>query len=205
MEFDGERMKAGTTDHPKTVDLAERLGLPIYAAVGVLESLWHWTAKYAPAGDVGRWSNAGIAKGIGWDKDPDSLVNALLDAKWLDKSDAHRVIVHDWKDHAEDSVHARLARKTELFACGTRPNLRKLAHDERVEREKLYEIAYPSTKKRGSRNLPNRVLDILRIRGCGHGSVEIVETGDCGLVIPVVKPVDFVQNFDIAWLREHEP
>ena len=51
-------MKRNTIDHPKTKALARALGLPLYSGVGVLEALWHWTARHAPAGDVGRLRRA---------------------------------------------------------------------------------------------------------------------------------------------------
>ena len=38
--------------HPKTMNLARRLGIMPPYALGVLEALWAWVAKYAPTGDV---------------------------------------------------------------------------------------------------------------------------------------------------------
>ena len=49
-------MKRGTPDHPKVAKLASMIGLPIPWAlpytVGLLEMLWHFTAKFAPRGDI---------------------------------------------------------------------------------------------------------------------------------------------------------
>ena len=59
-------MKRGTINHPKTLMLAETLGVHHLTAVGILEALWHWTATYAPKGDIGRYPDAIIASGAGF-------------------------------------------------------------------------------------------------------------------------------------------
>ena len=69
-------MKRGTVGHPKLKLLARLLKLPPYAAVGLLESLWHLTAEQHPRGDVGRWRDELIAEGVGWDRDPQEPVLA---------------------------------------------------------------------------------------------------------------------------------
>jgi hypothetical protein len=50
----GQTMKRGTPEHPKTAHLMAALSIPRPYAVGILELLWHFTARYAPRGDVGR-------------------------------------------------------------------------------------------------------------------------------------------------------
>lgn len=98
-------MKRTGIDHPKTRRLAKLLGVPMFSAVGVLECLWHFTARHAIRGDIGRWSNHEIADAIGWPaEDVERLVSALLDTGWLDRDERHRLIVHDWHDHCDESV-----------------------------------------------------------------------------------------------------
>jgi hypothetical protein len=97
-------MKRGTPEHPKTRMLAEKLAAPKYAACGILELLWHLTARYAPRGDIGRFSDAMIADHLDWKGKPDQLVAALVDSGWLERDKIHRLIVHDWKDHCEQTV-----------------------------------------------------------------------------------------------------
>lgn len=97
-------MKRGTPQHPKTLDLAAKLGIERWAAVGILESLWHFAANYAKAGDIGRHSDAAIAAGIGWLGDSQQLASALLATGWLDACKCHRLRVHDWPDHADQTV-----------------------------------------------------------------------------------------------------
>jgi hypothetical protein len=133
-------MKRGTPDHPKTRALARILGLPSYAATGLLEHLWQWTACYAPDGGVGHWADTEIADGVGWEGDASQLVQALLQARLVDRSETCRLVVHDWQEHAEDSVHRALARATRLFADGSRPKLTRLG-SERAEIEARYAAA----------------------------------------------------------------
>jgi hypothetical protein len=123
-------VKRGTPQHPKMRTLARLLDVPAYAAVGILEMLWHFTAQFCEAGDVGRWSNTDIAAALDWTGDPDHLVEALISSRWLDRSDAHRLIVHDWHEHAEDSLQMRMARSLRRFANGAIPKLGQFKLDE---------------------------------------------------------------------------
>jgi hypothetical protein len=97
-------VKRGTPEHPKTHDLAARLGLEKWGAVGVVEALFHFAAAYARRGDVGRHSDTAIARAIGWTRDAGELVEALVAAGWLDRCECHRLRVHDWPDHADQTV-----------------------------------------------------------------------------------------------------
>ena len=119
-------MKRGTPDHPKVLDLQQRLGIGRALAVGLLELLWHWTARYAPAGDVGRWSDGALAAGCGWDGDPAALVSALVAARFLDEHATARLVVHDWREHADDAVHSALYRAVRCFVDGTEPRASRL-------------------------------------------------------------------------------
>lgn len=104
-------MKRGTFDHPKMMQIASRLGIPRYAAGGLLEALWHWTGRFAPQGDVGRWANSMIAQGCYWDGDPNELIAALVEAGWLDECQENRLVVHDWDDHADQTTKKALQRR----------------------------------------------------------------------------------------------
>jgi len=97
-------MKRGTTSHPKTLDLAERLGLELWGAVGILESLWLFAGQHARRGDIGRHTDAGIARAIGWRGEPAKLIAALTACRWVDGCSCHRIRVHDWPDHADQAV-----------------------------------------------------------------------------------------------------
>ena len=115
-------MKRGTIEHPKTAELTARLGIPKYAVVGLLESLFHVTARVAPRGDIGRYSNRAIALSIGWDGDPDELIESMRVSGWLDEHTDSRLIVHDWHEHADDATKKRLARARQDFVRTTADN-----------------------------------------------------------------------------------
>jgi hypothetical protein len=124
-------MKRGTPRHPKTSGLMHALGCSYQEAVGVLELLWHFTAEYALAGDIGRWTNAQIAEGIQWSADPDRLIEALVKVRWLEEAVPDRLRVHDWYSHADDVVHHSLARAGRRFVTGEVPRLGRLPKYER--------------------------------------------------------------------------
>ena len=124
-------MKRGTPRHPKTRALARALGVPLSHAVGILEMLWHFTSEYVPRGDIGRYADIDIAEEVAWSEDPGKLIEALVECGWLDRDDEHRLVVHDWAEHADDAVHMRLARAGELFVTGERPKLGRLTREER--------------------------------------------------------------------------
>lgn len=108
-----------------------RLDLPVYAVVGVLECLWQLTARECPAGDIGRLPAEDIAIALGWRGDEDDLLEMLLRTEWLDRRADGMLIVHDWPEHCEDSVHAYLCRNLMLFADGSEPSDARLSKAER--------------------------------------------------------------------------
>lgn len=108
-------MKRGTPRHPKVDELALRLDSPRYVAVGLLEMLWHFTAEFCHAGDVGRFSDDAIAKALCWDGASTVLVSCLVDAGWLDRCACHRLRVHDWPDHADQTVQRVLHKRNQRF------------------------------------------------------------------------------------------
>lgn len=136
-------MKRGTIGHPKTLDLQAKLGVGLAQTLGHLEALSHFTAQYARVGDIGRWPNGAIAKGCLWDGEPDVFVRALTDSRWLDECDTHRLVVHDWPDHADDAVHMAVARDREWFANGATPRLGKISGSERAEIQEHYAAERP--------------------------------------------------------------
>ena len=142
-------MKRGTTDHPKMKRLARRLGGRAQA-VGTLEMLWHFTAKYAPDGSLMNYSAEELADEVFYEgESPEDLVKALVDSGWLDKSEELGLVVHDWQQHCEDSVHLTLARAGKTFADGTLPNMTRLSKAERKKLElKFKREAVANARKR---------------------------------------------------------
>lgn len=117
-------MKRGATEHPKIRLLSDRISQPHLYVVGLLESLWHWAAIYAQNGDVTRYVSV-LASAIRHDGDSAELVEALISSGWLDRLEDGRVLIHDWSQHCEESVHKALSRAAATFADGSEPYSRK--------------------------------------------------------------------------------
>lgn len=91
-------------------------------AVAILERLWHATASSAIRGDIGRFEDEVIAELVGWMGDSSELVAMLVDCGWLDVSTEHRLLVHDWHDHAPNHVKGNVT-KLGGFLTGLGPAL----------------------------------------------------------------------------------
>lgn len=86
--------------------------------------LWHFTAEFAPQGDIGKHSDEAIAVACGW-VDPSergrirggdqgrtsALVSALVSTGFIERHEEVRLTVHDWRDHMPDFVKKHLDRK----------------------------------------------------------------------------------------------
>ncbi len=114
-------MKRAAVDHPKLQRLQRRLQLTRFQAMGLLESLWHFTGRYAAQGDIGRWSDEEIASWIEWNDDPEELMETLVVCGWLDRDPTHRLLVHDWSEHADEATKVSLKRAHKLFCVPTVP------------------------------------------------------------------------------------
>lgn len=111
-------MKRGTPSHRKTKRLARALGVPHYAAVGLLECLFHLAAGQAHDGNVGRFEPAEIAEELGWTGDPKALLDAFVTCGWVDRCRCHGLRVHDWPEHADQTVSRVLLRaKSGFLQC----------------------------------------------------------------------------------------
>jgi hypothetical protein len=108
-------MKREALGSTKMKKLCKLLNLKLYMAIGILEGIWHLTAREAPQGDIGKLSNEDIALAIDYEGDVNQLVETLVECRWLDVSDEYRLVVHDWHEHAEDSVKKRLVRTGRPF------------------------------------------------------------------------------------------
>lgn len=100
-------------DHPKFWDLTQKLNKPRYQVLGILETLWQFTGRYTPHGNIGKYSNKQISSWIGWDGDPDELIDALVEAHWVDTDTEYRLVIHDWNEHADHTTKTALKRANE--------------------------------------------------------------------------------------------
>ena len=110
-------MKASTPELLKFQKLVRRLKDTRRGVIGLLEGMWLATAKNCPQGDIGRFSNEEIAIMLDWEGDPDDLVNALIECRWLDVCSEYRLVVHDWQDHCPTYVKGNLKKASkEIFS-----------------------------------------------------------------------------------------
>jgi hypothetical protein len=95
--------------------LAEKLEIPLHAAVGIMEMLWHYSGEYTPKGDIGRLADGVIAKAVDWRGDTSKLISVLIQTGWLDVNEEHRLVIHDWPQHCEQYVERKLERCGQKF------------------------------------------------------------------------------------------
>lgn len=106
-------------DHPKFADLKARLKVPKYRAAGLLEMVWHFAGRYTPQGNIGKYPDHAIEAWVEWDGKPGALMQALVDAHWLDRDPVHRLLVHDWAQHADKATKNALNRAKLPFCTPT--------------------------------------------------------------------------------------
>ena len=107
------QVKRGTPRHPKVLKLIQSLNLKgkdTAIVIGHLELLWHFTAEFAPQGDIGRYEDTQIEGALQWYGRRGRLIEALTTSGWVDLSREYRLIIHDWHDHADDIVRKKLTR-----------------------------------------------------------------------------------------------
>jgi hypothetical protein len=101
-------VKLDALEHPKLFHLTSRLDVKRTTTIGHLELLWAFTSKHAAQGDIGKWPDGAIARACDWEGDPEAFINALVDARFVDRHIEHRLVIHDWQDHAQGWVRAKL-------------------------------------------------------------------------------------------------
>jgi hypothetical protein len=155
-------MKRGTEAKVKFKMLERALRMETWQVKGLLTSIWDFAATNAPAGDIGIHSNEEIAIGIGFSGDIEPVIKAMVDTKWLDANEQHRLVIHHWAEHCEDSIHVSLVRRRLRFADGTIPKFTKLPKRERTSAQRDYkkqsdDTEPPQTAVSGSGAPTNRL------------------------------------------------
>jgi hypothetical protein len=119
----GGGMKHKTIDLMKFKRLQRRLGLPLYATVGLLETLWIVTQTNAMQGDIGRLSDDDIAIMLDWSGDATELVEAFVEAGFVDRDGdeyepgkSWRLLIHDWHEECPNWVKGNLRSRNMGFA-----------------------------------------------------------------------------------------
>jgi len=106
-------------DHPKFADLKARLNRPKYVALGCLEAIWHFAGRFTPQGNIGKYTDHAIEAWVEWDGAPGELIDALRGAGWIDTDPVHRLLVHDWAQHADKATKQSLGRVKLKFCVPT--------------------------------------------------------------------------------------
>jgi hypothetical protein len=106
-------------DHPKFAHLKALLGLGKGATLGYLEAVWHFTGRFTPQGDIGKYSDSQIENWVEWPGEAGELIAAMVEAKWIDRDDVHRLLVHDWHQHADKATKNALGRAEKKFCAPT--------------------------------------------------------------------------------------
>ena len=116
-----------------------------------MECLWHLTAREAPRGDIGKLSDEDIALALDYRGDESVLIGALISCGWIDESEFDRLVIHDWADHADDSVHMKIARTNQYFVRTdgdfVRPKTGRLPQKERESADNWYSVHTPCARK----------------------------------------------------------
>ena len=102
-------MKRGGCDHPKIRRLGRKLGVPRLHAIGMIEVVIEFARRYASDGDLGRHDPEDLAQACDWERDPQELIDGLIETGWLDPGPP--LFIHDWHIHADDATRKSLERR----------------------------------------------------------------------------------------------
>lgn len=103
-------MKMAAQRSPKIARLQQLSGMSYRETIATVELLWLFTMEQTPQGDLGKWTDADIETACDWNDEPGFLVACLIEAVLLDPCTAHRLVVHDWADHAPEFLQKREGR-----------------------------------------------------------------------------------------------
>ena len=118
-------------DHPKFASFKSLIQQPKGASLGWLEMMWHFTGRFCPQGNIGKYTDQEIESWVEWDGEPGALVKAFIESRWIDTDPIHRLIVHDWAQHADKATKAALGRSKLAFCVpGVFPVGAQLEHTE---------------------------------------------------------------------------
>ena len=98
-------------DHPKILKLARKLKIDPAHALGLICSLWTWTLRMAPDGNLSSFEPDDIEIGAGWTGEEGAFVAACR-SKPIKLLDAEKdgLVCHDWEDYSGSLKAAKRAR-----------------------------------------------------------------------------------------------
>ena len=95
------RLSVDFWDHPKTLKLERKMGLP---GVSALLRLWCWAGKYRPTGFLSDMDSHDAAIAARWKGSPEDFVSSLIEIGWIDSGEI--LYLHDWNDHQTWAIGA---------------------------------------------------------------------------------------------------
>jgi hypothetical protein len=104
-------------EHPKFAHLKDILKEPRAHCLGYLEAIWHFTGRFTPRGNIGKYSDSQIEAWVEWHREPGELISALKISGWIDCDETHRLIIHDWHTHADATTKLALKRSNSDFVA----------------------------------------------------------------------------------------
>ena len=114
--------------HPKTKKLARLLSVSLPAAVGHLHYFWWWALDFAQDGTLEKYDGYDLADAMQWDGDPDQLLEAMIEAGYIDDTE-DGLMIHDWGEYAgkllERRAKDRARKRAAAEAAGVPQNLRR--------------------------------------------------------------------------------
>lgn len=101
-----------TKNNPKTKALAKKLGLPVFAACGLLALLWSWATSKAEGSDglISEYRTKAIEDACGWNGQRGKLLVALQECGFIDgetDNDDDPLRIHDWADYNNALIKKR--------------------------------------------------------------------------------------------------
>ena len=97
-------------DHRKILEMAAALEMPEPHVVGHCIYLWLWAIDNAPSGTLPDNPRI-IEKAAGWAGEPEQLVQAMLDARIIERNDEGQLIIHDWDEYTGKLIERRIEDK----------------------------------------------------------------------------------------------
>jgi hypothetical protein len=94
-------------NHPKTMKAARLARCSRKEVLIDLHYLWWWSLDYAESGDLTRFAHDELEAVMEWEGEPGLLVAALIDAGFLEVTEDHRLLIHDWAEHAGKLIAMR--------------------------------------------------------------------------------------------------
>ena len=107
----------GAYDHGKIRRLSRALHIKPWAALGLMEAIWGWARKSARHGRIESEQWEDLADRLQWEDPSENLRAVLVRESLIDAMDGWDWI-HDWHEHADNTLRRYLEKRHECFANG---------------------------------------------------------------------------------------